>query len=311
MDRRLIKSGVPGLDEVLGGGLLEGSIVTVSGPTGGGKSTLAAQFIHNGAKDSDEPGLYISIEESRGDFFFHMSGYSWDFAGLEKSRKFVLLDYPIHEVDQIVNQSGAIGEIISTTGTKRVVIDSIMPIALFFKSDDERRKGFLKFIENLRKWGTTTIIVSEDIKMAEPGTLPATEYGIESFTDGWINLSFRYDDEKKERARYLEVIKMKGVPHSSKSYPVVLDKDGFRLGSSGPAPEKLKPAVVKTAPAEKPVERTRTLMAGRAPKPEKEAPKPDKEAPKPETEPKEKPLKASDIAARLDAVKSRLAKKTK
>ncbi|NYZ73879.1 hypothetical protein H0O00_01935 [Candidatus Micrarchaeota archaeon] len=303
MERRFIKSGVPGLDAVLGGGLLEGSIITVSGPTGGGKSTLAAQFIHNGAKESDEPGLYISIEESRGDFFFHMSGYSWDFAGLEKTRKFVLLDYPIHEVDQIVNQSGAIGEIISTTGTKRVVIDSIMPIALFFKSDDERRKGFLKFIENLRKWGTTTIIVSEDIKMTEPGTLPASEYGIESFTDGWINLSFRYDDQRKERVRCLEVIKMKGVEHSSKSYPLILDKDGFRLASEAPA-EKPKPMLPKTAPAEKPVEKRRTLMAGRAPKAEKEAPKP-------ETEPKEKPLKASDIAARLEAVKSRLAKKTK
>lgn len=304
MERRFIKSGIPGLDEVLGGGMLEGSVVTVSGPTGGGKSTLAAQFIHNGAAESDEPGLYIAIEESRGDFFFHMSGYTWDFAGLEKTRKFVLLDYPIHEVDQIVNQSGAIGEIINSTGTKRVVIDSIMPIALFFKGDDDRRKGFLKFIENLRKWGTTTLIVSEDIKMTGPGGVPATEYGIESFTDGWINLSFRYDDETKERVRYLEVIKMKGVQHSAKSYPVMLDKDGFRIGSFGHAPEKPKPAVQKAAPAEKPAEKTRTLMAGRAPKAEKEAPKAEKEQ-------KEKPLKASDISARLEAVKSRLAKKMK
>jgi circadian clock protein KaiC len=303
MERRFIKSGIPGLDEVLGGGLLEGSIVTVSGPTGGGKSTLAAQFIHNGAVESGEPGLYISIEESRGDFFFHMNGYSWDFAGLEKARKFVLLDYPIHEVDQIISQSGAIGEIISTTGTKRVVIDSIMPIALFFKSDDERRKGFLKFIENLRKWGTTTIIVSEDLKMAE--NTPATEYGIESFTDGWINLTFRYDDAKKERVRYLEVIKMKGVPHSSKSYPVTLDDSGFRIGS-GPAPERPKPPE-KAVEKERPAEKLRTLAAPKAPQVEKEAPKPDK----PEKKPGEKPLKASDIAARLDAVKSRLAKKTK
>lgn len=300
MERKFIKSGIPGLDEVLGGGLLEGSIVTVSGPTGGGKSTLAAQFIHNGAMQSDEPGLYIAIEESRGDFFFHMNGYSWDFAALEKARKFVLLDYPIHEVDQIINQSGAIGEIISTTGTKRVVIDSIMPIALFFKSDDERRKGFLKFIENLRKWGTTTLIVSEDLKMAEG--MPGTEYGIESFTDGWINLTFRYDDQKKERVRYLEVIKMKGVPHSSKSYPVILDNTGFRI-ASGPAPERPKPPE-KAVEKEKPAEKLKTLAGPKLPKA-------DKEAPKPEKAPKEKLLKGGDIMARLEAAKSRLAKKTK
>ena len=140
MERRFIKSGVSGLDELLGGGILEGSIITVSGPTGSGKSTLAAQFICNGALESGEPGVYIAIEESRKDFFFHMGGYGFDFDALEKDRKFVFLDYPVHEVDQIVTQSNAIYEIIHNTGAKRVVIDSIMPIALFFHSDDERKK---------------------------------------------------------------------------------------------------------------------------------------------------------------------------
>ncbi|HSB47349.1 MAG TPA: ATPase domain-containing protein, partial [Candidatus Bilamarchaeum sp.] len=131
MEQRFVKSGIPGLDSILGGGFLEGSVVTVSGPTGSGKSTLAAQFIHSGAMEG-EPGMYICLEENRRDFFFHNSGFNWDFMSLEKDRKFILLDYPIHEVDQIVSQAAAISEIISSTGTKRVVIDSIMPIALFF-----------------------------------------------------------------------------------------------------------------------------------------------------------------------------------
>ena len=76
MERRFIRSGIPGLDEVLGGGFLEGSIVAVSGPTGSGKSTFASQFLYNGASQYDEPGLYIAIEESRADFFFHMGGLS-------------------------------------------------------------------------------------------------------------------------------------------------------------------------------------------------------------------------------------------
>jgi len=248
MERKFIKSGIPGLDEVLGGGILEGSIVTVSGPTGAGKSTFAAQFIHNGATGSDEPGLYISIEESRKDFFFHISGYKWDFGSLERDRKFILLDYPIHEVDQIVNQSGAIAEIISSTGVKRVVIDSIMPIALYFKNDEERRTGFLKFIENLRKWNTTTLIVSEDMKN-HPVSRPGSEYSIESFTDGWVNLFFRYDDRNMERMRYVEVVKMKGVNHSAKSYPVSLTDSGFSLvGAGGPAKPAPKPPKAEPPP---------------------------------------------------------------
>jgi circadian clock protein KaiC len=229
MERKFIKTGIPGLDSILGGGLLEGSVVTVSGPTGSGKSTFASQFIYSGAMEYDEPGMYICLEENRRDFFFHNSGYEWDFPALEKDRKFILLDYPIHEVDQIVNQSAAIAEIINSTGTKRVVIDSIMPIALYFKGDDERKRGFLKFIENLHKWNVTTMIVSEDLKMSDSGARPSSEFGIESFTDGWINLFYKYDEKTMERSRYVEVIKMKGISHSSRAYPALLGNSGFAV----------------------------------------------------------------------------------
>jgi KaiC/GvpD/RAD55 family RecA-like ATPase len=241
MERKFIKSGIPGLDPVLGGGFLDGTITTVSGPTGSGKSTFAAQFIHNGAVEYNEPGLYLAIEESRRDFLFHMSGYEWDFGALERERKFVFLDYPIHEVDQIVSQSSAIHEIINTTGTKRVVIDSIMPIALYFKGDEERKKGFLKFIENLRKWNVTALIVSEDTKIAHAGARPGSEFGIESFTDGWINIFYKYDERSMERKRYIEVIKMKGVSHSYRGYPALLNSRGFSIMHELPPAQAAKP----------------------------------------------------------------------
>ncbi|MFH0737655.1 MAG: ATPase domain-containing protein [Candidatus Micrarchaeota archaeon] len=274
MERRFIKSGIPGLDEVLGGGLLEKSVITVSGPTGSGKSTLAAQFLYNGAVESGEPGLYISIEESRKDFFFHMGGFNWDFPTLEKERRFILLDYPIHEVDQIVEQAGAIAEIINSTGVKRVVIDSIMPIALYFKGDEERKRGFLKFIENLRRWDVTIMIVSEDLKMGH-GSRLSSEYGVESFTDGWVNIFFRYDEKTMSRSRFIEVIKMKGVEHSARAYPARISKDGFSVGSgqdNPPAPKQ--EARVQPAPMEeKRASEGRKLMKPIAPPPKaKEGP---------------------------------------
>ncbi|MFH1785209.1 MAG: ATPase domain-containing protein [Candidatus Micrarchaeota archaeon] len=266
MERKFIKSCVPGLDMVLGGGLLENSIVTVSGPTGCGKSTLAAQFIHNGAVQENEPGLYISLEESRSDFLFHTSSYNWDFQSLEMDKKFILLDYPIHEVDQIVNQASAIQEIIATTGVKRVVIDSIMPIAMFFQGEDERKKGFLKFMENLRKWKATILIVSEDITVVETEHVPNTGYIIESFADGWINMFYKYNEERMERSRYLEVLKMKGVGHSTKSYPIAIDNDGLRVI----VPENAKIAVEglkktsKTPPVKKPTKTPTKATEGSA-----------------------------------------------
>lgn len=265
MERRLIRSGIPGLDRVLGGGFLEGSIVTVGGPTGSGRSTLALQFLYNGAMQLNESGLFISIEESKQDFFFHMSGYNWDLPTAEKEGKLIFLDYPIYEVDQILTQYGAIQEIISSTGVKRVVVDSIMPIALFFPDKDERKKGFLKLIDNVRKWNATTLILAEHTS-PNIGGLPKSTFGVESFTDGWVNLYHYYDEKKGERVRSIEVIKMKGMMHSSKSYPAKIGQDGFTILSGGkekPTPKAPppKPKAKKAAPKPKaaPVKKKRTL----------------------------------------------------
>ena len=246
MERKFIKSGIPGLDEIAGGGFLQNSIVAVGGPSGSGKSTFGFQFLYNGAYESDEVGVYICIEENRQEFMFHMSGYVWDIAKAEAERKLIFLDYPVHEVDQILGQSTAVAELINSVGAKRVVIDSVMPIALQFHSDDERKKGFLKFIENVRKWDTTTLILSEDTTPEAGWEMPTSNYGIEKFTDGWIDISYRFDEEKGERQRYIEVLKMKGVAHSMKPHPVVISSDGFTLGR----PSSKEP--VRVAPVPKP-----------------------------------------------------------
>lgn len=239
MERRFVKSGIPGLDKLLGGGFLEGSVVTVGGPTGCGKSTLAMQFLYNGAIQYNEPGLYISIEESKETMLFHMSGYTWDIKSAEKEKKIIFLDYPIYEVDQFMDQYSAIQEIITSGGIKRTVVDSIMPVALFFKHDDERKKGFLKLVDNIRKWGTTTLIVSEDAKPAGFDTLPTTRYEIESFTDGWLNIYYKYSPEQERRVRFVEVLKMKGILHTAKPFPAEVGPEGFNIKSGnqgGPKP---------------------------------------------------------------------------
>lgn len=229
MKRKIVKSGIPGMDEVLGGGFLDGHVVTLSGPTGCGKSTLAMQFLYNGITKYKEPGLYIAIEESKESMEFHMSGYTWDLQKAEKERKLIFLDYPVYEIDQFLNQYSAVQEIIQTTGVKRVVIDSVMPVALYFSKDEERKKGFLKLIDNIRKWETTTIIVSEDTPASTQDVLPDTRYGIESFTDAWVHIYSLFDPKKKERVRALEVLKMKGMHHSSRIHQAKVDKTGFTI----------------------------------------------------------------------------------
>jgi KaiC/GvpD/RAD55 family RecA-like ATPase len=115
--------------------------------------------------------------------------------------------------------------------------------------------------------------------------VPSSLYGIESYSDGWINLSYRYDEKTSERMRYVEVLKMKGVAHSSRAYPASISSHGFVVMSEE-APAQLqfeKPAAKEERPARKPA---------------KHAP-----APKPELR--------TTMAAKLAAAKSRIITKEK
>lgn len=226
--RDVVETGIEGLDFMLAGGLTRGTITALSGPTGCGKSTLAMQFLVNGAEKYSEPGLYIALEETRNTTYTNMASYKWDLAKLENEKKLLFLDYPIHEVDQFLFSNSAIEELISSMDIERVVIDSIMPIALLFQNEDERKKGFLKLIANIRKWGTTTIIVSEDTPATTQDVLPSTKYGLESLTDGWVHMYYIYDEEGN-RKRALEVVKMKGVMHLTKIVPLEINENGISV----------------------------------------------------------------------------------
>lgn len=222
-----IKTGIEGLDEKLGDGLPEGSISIVSGPTGSGRTTFGLQFLVNGAEKENEVGLYICIEDSKNLIFKFTNFKGWDLELLEKEKKVVFLDYPPHEVDQFLSSNSAIGELIQKLGVQRLIIDSVMPIALIFSDEDERRKGFLKLIENIRKLGVTTLIIAQDSPQSTQDMLPRTIYGIESLSDGWIHLC--YSQEKTTRNRYLEILKMKGTAHSIKRIPFEINDEGICL----------------------------------------------------------------------------------
>jgi len=82
-----IKSGISGLDKILKGGLNKGDVILLSGGPGTCKTIAALQYIYKGALENNEPGVYISFEESVDDLKKDAECFGWNFDKLEKSKK--------------------------------------------------------------------------------------------------------------------------------------------------------------------------------------------------------------------------------
>ncbi|MEM2145791.1 MAG: ATPase domain-containing protein, partial [Candidatus Jordarchaeaceae archaeon] len=60
-----IPTGIKGFDELIQGGLIKGETYIISGVSGAGKSIFSMEFLYRGASQFDEPGLYVTFEETR------------------------------------------------------------------------------------------------------------------------------------------------------------------------------------------------------------------------------------------------------
>lgn len=221
--RELEKTGIPGMDSMLGGGIPKGSIVTVSGGTGCGKTTIAMQYLVAGATQHDEPGLYISFDEQKARIAENMAQFGWDMFELEREKKVVFIEYPMHEVDQFLSNESTVKDLINLLGVKRLVIDPIAPIALAFPDKDKRRVGFAKLVETIRGWGCTVLILSDDSGGVSEG-VPSTTYGIEDVCDGLVRV---YNIHRKgSRKRYIEAIKLRGAHHDNRILEMVIGAKG-------------------------------------------------------------------------------------
>jgi len=216
----VVPTGIPGFDELIEGGFPRGSVVTVSGPTGSGKSILAMQYLYNGVTKFDEPGFYISFDERKRLLYKNVAKFGWNFPAYEAEKQFVFIEFPIHEASQFITQENSLFNLIIELGIERVVIDPVTPLALLYETEQKRLQELMKLVNTLRSWGTTTLLVAEE----ESGKEFA---GIGPLSDGIVNL---YNLKKQNyRVRALEVIKMRGVSHVQKMCPIKFEKNGLEV----------------------------------------------------------------------------------
>jgi circadian clock protein KaiC len=225
--RRRLSMGIPELDEMLGGGILEGDNCLIAGPSGTGKSALATQFIADGLRQG-EPAIIAIFEERPQGYADRAASFGLDLkTPQEQGTLEILYLRPLDlSVDETMQE---ILDAVKRTGAKRLVIDSLagfeMALAPGFREDF--RESLYRMIVALTRAGVTIVCT---VEIEDNFTsMHFSHYAISFLTDDVIRM--RYVEIDGQLRKVMVVIKMRGGNHSKdiREY-VITDKGVVVIG---------------------------------------------------------------------------------
>jgi circadian clock protein KaiC len=223
------RTGISGLDEVTFGGLPAGRPTLICGGPGCGKTLLATTFLVNGAVMFNEPGVFVSFEETSDDLIKNVASLGYDLGALV-ARKKIAIDFVRVERSEI-EETGEydleglfvrLDYAIKSVGAKRVVLDTLEMLFAGLGDTQILRAEIRRLFAWLKQRDVTAIIT------AEQGEGSLTRYGIEEYVSDCV---FLLDNRVSDQitTRRLRVVKYRGSAHGTNEYPFLIDAQGVSV----------------------------------------------------------------------------------
>jgi circadian clock protein KaiC len=223
------KTGISGLDDITYGGLPAGRTTLVCGGPGCGKTILAVEFLVRGAREFDEPGLFVSFEEDKEQLIENFASLGFDIEDLIRKKKLKIVQVAVSKQELI--QSGSftldgllilLDHAIRELGATRVVLDTLESVFAALSNTENLRTEVAGLFQWLKDKGVTAVITGER------HNAELTKYGFEEYvSDCVILLDHRITDQTSKRR--MRIIKYRGSSHSADEVPFLIGDTGLSV----------------------------------------------------------------------------------
>jgi circadian clock protein KaiC len=216
-----LPTGIEGFDLICEGGLPRGRTTLVSGTAGSGKTVLAAQFLAEGILQFDQPGVFVTFEESPDDIRRNLASFGWPIDQWEKDNMWVFVDGSPQSDDEMIVGEYDLGGLLSRIAhavescqAQRLSMDSLGTIHTQLPDTNAIRIDLHRIAMRLKKAGVTSILTAERID--DYGSV--ARHDVEEFVaDNVIILRNGLEEEKRRRT--IEILKFRGTTHQKGEFP--------------------------------------------------------------------------------------------
>lgn len=227
-----VSTGVPTMDEMLGGGLAAGSVSLLMGPSGIGKTSLGLAFLAAGS--AEQPALHFGFYEAPARLRLKAASLGFDFAALERSGALHLCWQPTTE--GLLDQVGArLLKHVEQQGSKRVLIDSLGAFSRL-ATDPARLNAFFRALTGELRARDVSVMLTWEMRDIFGSEITAPAPDLSSIVDNLMLM--RFVELESRLRRMLSILKVRDSHHDPALHELNIGPQGVSLrkafeGASG------------------------------------------------------------------------------
>ena len=219
-----LKTGVPGLDQMLRGGFLRGDAVLLAGCAGTGKTTLAMQYLVQGASDG-EGGIYLTFEELPDQLYRDAMKFGWDLKKLEAEGKLRVICTSPDVLAAPEGMQAILDGPLAEINARRIVVDSLSHYQMFVRPDALRLQVY-RTIMYFKAKNLSSMLIWESLQSAG-SSFTVSDEGISFLTDSIVILKL-IEIVSSLRKGMVEM-KMRGSEHDKKLREFEITSSGLKV----------------------------------------------------------------------------------